>query len=581
MLLILLLCTPIAYATWSYKKTLTPHFIIKYNVSNDYVNISADPSTYYNAFNMKNYSIFRDDAQVNDSITWGVAVWRWDNLTLNISSPVTATGIGIIWEYAVDNTYAYQISTTYKRWYPIPNVNDECRNFTVTGTCIVKFNNSRMGNWTPIAGAYFPKINAYSYTIGPFAIRARINYVNGLTSGGRINYTAMDTYVIKAEKEKITLPILLEKSLEGNYTTPDGEPCVQKWNSYYFLNCDMDYSGSNFTVDDSLMFEIGNASHFHTWFPRNATLIGMTSLTIGTADYRNFTFNSSYVKYWNNYFAYDHPSGYLNFNGNLNVYGSTFLKHWGGFNDMQFSGQMNLRNSIIGSIYTGLQYNYVMSSFPLFWYIGSTTTGYIYDTLYHGNALYFYSASIDSRNMGIDFIDALPTYQRVVIGVTNSVMKEYNVKEGHRIQVGNNNVKATCLNCRFQNYTQFNATASGNSIYVNYTLKVELHNISAMNITNFNITVVDYNGITQYNAPYDEKGVSIMVYNQSYNVPPVFRNPINLTITYSNYIPYKNTFNLSYNNRYQTFNLGTYPFDVNGILNMSRGKEIRFVRCSS
>lgn len=551
-------------ASYTFNQEKNISYIIRYDQSAYETNITGNPSTYYNEFDYNSYDVFRSDASINDSISFSIPLYKFDNLTLNITQPAVATRFDIVWEY---NNYMgyWNGSSLSTYWKPIPNVIDNTNNFTTSGLVSVVWNHTDIPSWVIFNGAYIPSAGANNFRVTQFLIRARITNVTSLTQVPHINYTTKaETYVIVATNEKFSPKDLYTNSTTLGWTLPNGAPCLQNMNSYYYLACDLEIITSNFTISNSTLFEMGNATNYRTLVSTSASNI----FTLGNINISsNVTNETSYFKYWNPDNLRNSAGGYNNFNGYVNMYQSVWSKRAGGFIDPAFTNQVNMMNSILTSFY---------DSGETHWYFQSTVTGYLKNLIYSGQRIFLYSGSLSIDN----FILSLYNLKQVYSGVTGGVVRNTDFGTSFYWVIANPDVKATCVDCKFNNYSDQVVTSSaGTNGIVNYTFDVLVYNTTGnVNITDFNLSLTDSLGKVKYSGVYN--GAKILnVFEEWNNGTTINYNPYTLTISKTGYYPITQRFNLTYENRYQTFQLGTYPLNITGALKMNNGGGIYIYKC--
>jgi len=564
-IIVLMLLIPFVSASYDFNDIENPDVIIKYDYSTDTVNVSGFDSPYYQEFDENNYQIFNDDAEVGDSISWGMFLYKWDNLTINISTPVSAADFGVVWEY---NDYLYgwndksPIAPGYTNWNPIPNVIDNTNNFSNTGTVTLGFKHTDMNDWYIFYGSYIQDLA--SYRITPFMIRARVVVADTVTEGGQITGdTNISSYIISVTSEEATPPELLTQSQSNGWMLPDGTPCVQKaFGENYYCGCDIRLvSNANLTIDEYRNFDLGNDTNYRTLMSDSSTNI----IRIGEIDYNtNQTSEYSRFRYYNMRAIRSRTGGYNNLYGNVKNF-AYWGKRTGGYNDPAFSNTIESYNA----------YWDCFSGDDDWWYWQSSTGGYIVNSIYRGSRAFLYSKTLGINN----FIPNLYDGPRIYSGTTGATVSNTDFGTDTDWYVANNNVKANCVNCKFDNIeTQVVTSSSGTQGYVYYTYEAEVHDLYSNDITDFNLTIVDALGRTLHDGQYTTP-IDILVYNETQIGADYWYNPLNVTIDADGYIPYETRFNLTYDNRYQTYTLGTYPFSLYGLLNITQGQQYKFHKC--
>ena len=128
-----------------------------------------------NLAGLSSFQLFDNNAQPGDMIYFGYGQWGvvsakpWHDLYFSISSPLTGSGVQLVWEYWNDSA---------KAWVPIPNLVDGTNQFSTSGW--VKF---------PIPPYWYYGTAFDGLTInGVRSLWVRVRLVNGtVTNGGAVN----------------------------------------------------------------------------------------------------------------------------------------------------------------------------------------------------------------------------------------------------------------------------------------------------------------------------------------------------------------------------------------------------------
>jgi hypothetical protein len=549
--IIFFIIIPSAFGVFTFNEKIDAPIIVKYNAVTNTATRGVSHSS--SDFDKNDYYIFNVGASVNDFIAWGTPFYVFTNLTLNLTEPIVSTDHGIIWEYS----YNYG-TNLWTGWKVIPNVIDETNNFTLTGLKSIRWDINDMNIWGSFLGINFPGLSTQGSTA--IYVRARIVNADTITSGGRVEaYTKMNDHTITLTDENARILDIYNADQANEWG------CIVNINSYYYLNCNLNLGNSNLTIRENEMLEIGNLT-------QRRAIISNTygqRMTIGYAD-SNGIYDGSMVKYYNHNTVYNVPTGgYNNFYGDLYSYNSIFVKYSGGFTDVAFIRGFYANNSIFETMTNSI------------YYLVSTSYGNIKNTVFslRNQNLYMYSTNMIIDNIIFGYING------ILAGVTGSTVENTDFGTNKIFRSANPNVHIYAVNSKFANIdAQTTAGSSNNYVSVQYDLDITLIDKDGNNIPDFDISVRDNFGSIIHNGAYTEP-IRITTFRKYYSgVPPAiatYFNPITYTIKKENYIDYTSTMNLSENNRKITYTLDSYPFILNGTLNLTEGQSIKFIKCET
>lgn len=612
---LLLTLSSLSFATSVYNQKMEPTLIIKYDSSTG-IATRASPTTSLD-FNYDSYDLFDDDATAGDYIAW---VWDsavWNNLTINISTPVNSSPITFnstinnalslsLMDWAEPPPYSTSMiggnvlmtSGTYsgssgtvtgggpQGWsgpgYPYfvlgSSISETGASFNFTSSPFEVIFEYRDGsswyevpnvtdnthNFTTsgIVNVNFPIIAGWDVTsgsgIGALDYRSSGVMVRArIVSTGNLTEGGHVTGYTRIDDNMITLE-------DEDYRLSDlyaddqtnGWGCMQHLNSYYWSNCNLKLITSNLTIRDYEIFEIGNESYHKTVFQPDTS----TNFQIGYKDVSG-SYEASYFKYWNHNGIQRNPNGgYNNWLSTVKVYNSIFTKYWGGFNDPAINRKVDLENSQLETMTSSN------------WYLTSSSSGNITNVAFKTGtgALYLYSNSMTVNNLIFAYMP------KIVGGVKGVILENIDFGTDKRFQIANSNAYVYAVNSDFEDFEyQTYPTSTNTTGYIQYDLDLTVLNKSGVDIGDFNVTLINAIGETLFDGNYTDV-IRTTVYKET-NVPTTINhyNPVELTISKEGYADIYSKFNLTNDNRKLTVTMGAYPFEINGTIVVSQEKGLR------
>ncbi len=321
-----------------------------------------------------NFNVLNTSTIINESFGVRLGFEKFKGLRINITQPIIADNLTVIWEYA-----RYEI--TPDTWYPLEMTNDTCGNLSVVGLCEIAF--VKPINWANRRNSYLQPSGSYGFYYTGYTIRARVLNATGITQDLNISKQLW----FKSDEIRIdTQDIATPSTLYAN-DTANAWGCITKTgNLTYHSTCDLDIRGT-FIIDNGSVFSIGNmggqnANHNTILMP-NATgsrlQIGQKCGTHGC--------NSGTLIYGNGAYPIEQ---YLYWYGNFSVYGSTFIRYGLGYSGFGFG---TLAFDIIDSN--------IRSYSSDTWFFTVTSSGNITNTNVDAYTLYFYSGNLNVDGMYI------------------------------------------------------------------------------------------------------------------------------------------------------------------------------------
>ena len=517
-------------------------FMAKYDAS-------AGTTTLYTT-TQTNFDIFTDDLTAGDWIAWGYQYSVWHDLKLNVSTPLVADSINIVWQYSNST------NTTDATWVNL-TVTDNTLNFTSLGRNEILFD----------VPDYFDLMKDIGTTSGDaFWIRAYVYAVTNPTEGGVIglnSYTAKN-YCITLRDSDYTPQDIYNADVSGGWGV------VEHIGSYYWIksNLRVGYEGAratNLTVTNSTILEIGYPvlGYDDRYRKRTLTIGTNSNLTIGTIDNsNNDTYGGSMLKYNFNYLRSKYAYQYNNWGGKLNLYNSIYYKLNGGFTDGSIT-YFDFVNPIFEGSFPYLQGSSTRRMKNAIISAGTSQTGTGY--------AYIYASNIATDN--------------IIIGKTNGILTgatttltNINFGNNKNLSIANSNQNTTCLDCYMYNYTaQIPPMGTNNGVFFNTTLKIDIFNKTGSQIWDVSARIIDSKGNTVFDGLWTNQTV-INTYHKKY-VGSVYTindyNPFTIILNSSGMVDYRTNVTINNLNKYLTITMGDYPFDINGTLVISQGKGIK------
>lgn len=506
---------------------------------------------YYNGNNTvlishqaNNFSLFRDNVGVNNSLYFGYNGGTFNNITINITNPVVATSFGVLWQY---NTHPYY----FEYWKNLSNVVDNTNNFSITGTNTISFDIPSL--WVPFEDSYAIG-RTFSTTTRIYYVRAYVISSVSPTSGGNAtgNQTTIRDNTITVTGLGNTIETLYSQSLTSNWGA------VTNLGSYYFINANLKIGNATntpheLTIKNWGMVELGNATRFVLL----RSIHSNCSLILGNIT-ANETYESSYFKYWNGG-QYYYGGSYNNLY-NLHLYSSTFIKNRGSYLDFKMFSPEFI-NSVFQHITSGHE---IFIDQPT-----GIDAGIIKDSQIATPRAWFYLYSstiqisnlVISRNWGI-----LAAATTAITNIDFGRNKNFTMSGGYT---------GTCVDCTFYNITSQLQTTLGNTNTLNYTLTIDIYNKTGERIYP-NISIIDSSGRTQFNGAWINF-TQVQTYKKN-NTGNFSYNPFIITLQHNGMINYKTNISINNLNKYLSITMGYYPFEINGTLVISNGKGVKIYK---
>jgi len=617
-ILVLLLCS-FASATSVYNQQIEPTLIIKYDASSNTA-IRASPTVSLD-FDFDSYDLFNETATAGDYIVW---VWDravWNNLTINISTPINSTPI--TFNSSINNA----LSSTLMDWAEPPAYDTGMVGGTVLMTSGTYNGSSATANGGGVqgwSGPGFPYFfissgiaetgASFNFTVPSFEIIWEYRNAGGwqtlpnvtdnshnFTTSGLVNInfpippdwdvtsgTGIGALNVRSSGVMVRARIVSTGNLtEGGHVTghttiddntitiededyrledlweddlANNWSCMHKFNSYYSIMCNLAIITSNLTIRDYEMLEIGNDTYHKTIFQEDTSSI----FQIGYKD-SNGARESSYLKYWNHNGIQRNPyGGYNIWSSTVRLYSSSFVKYWGGFNDPAISGKVDLENSQMETMQSST------------WYFTSTSSGNITNVAFKTGTwpLYLYSDEMAVNNLIFSYMP------KIVGGVKGVILENIDFGSDKQFQIANSNAYVYAVNSHLEDFEyQTYPTSTNTTGFIQYDLDLTVLNKSGIDIGDFNVTLVNALGETVFNDTYTEP-IRTTVYKEV-NVPTSSTNynPMELTISKEGFVDIYSKFNLTNDNRKITVTMGAYPFIINGSLRLKAGEQVKVYRC--
>jgi hypothetical protein len=515
---------------------------------------STGSTLLYSSFsNQTNLDLFTDDFSQNDYIAFGYYVCPWHTLTLNISTAISATSYGIVWQYS-NSTGSIG---AWENFTSADNFVDGTNNFSLTGLRNISFE---------VPDYFDMKPNLGTSSGDAFWIRALIVSSTSPTEGGkywnitnRIPYQYYD-YTIRISGQ-VTPQDIYNADVLGGWNA------TEHMGSYYWIKTNLlILDNTNFTTMNSTMLELGYPTIGYDNRYRKRMLYHYypkSNLTFGEMNFlTNDTSGGSMFKY-NNNFIYS-SQGSNGIVGKMNLWNSIFYMENAGFNDMRMNN-FDFRNSIIEK-----SYPYMFES------TRSVLHNVIVSAQTSGNYLYIYASNVDVNNL------ILKKTNGILTGVTTTL---FNVDFGStkNLSVANSGYNTTCVDCYMANYTrQIPPMGQYNGVFFNTTLRIDIFNKTGSQIYNVNVTIKDVNGTTVFNGTWTNTTVINTFYRSmrtyALNYVDYDYNPFTIILQSNGLVDYRTNITINNLNKYLSITMGDYPFDINGTLVISQGKGIKIYK---
>ncbi|MCU7521614.1 MAG: hypothetical protein HF312_15450 [Ignavibacteria bacterium] len=460
-------------------------------------------NTYAKRASTTNFDLFPEDAAVGDCMVFATNQFPWHNLTLNITTPLVAASISVVWEYAI-NSYS---------WSAIPDVNDGTNAFRNSGTVSFSVPNA-------MSIAYVK-----SYPDQGVAIRCRITAVSGLTEGGAnsgLTATVLD-WALHLDGAVYT-PADLQTTSDTN-----GWGVVSSINNAYQIDSNV-FIGKSAAATWQLsncFVTIGTATNL-----RSLQMVGASKLQLGNL-VNGMSANGATLRYY----PYSNTQPYNTWSAasTFNMYDSFFWKPQGSFNEVSISSVCDIRNSILsGDAY----------------YFPSNSTGQILDTTLecNGRSTYFYSKLMAISNL------LIANAGGVYLGTPDARITNTDFGSDKKASAVNYNLTVYAQDCDFVDYdTQVNNGSLTNTIHAQYTVILSVADTDGNAIDGAHATLVNSTGSIIYDGDaFPANGLLVTTYTAR-GVDGVqvrsHLDPFTLTITKRGYEPYTRIFNINNNTR--------------------------------
>ena len=383
--------------------------------------LTYDNSAYTHNYSLRqtDFDYFRDDAAVGDYIVFGWVWEKWHNLKLNITTPLVADAINIVWEY-LDYNGIWQTLT----------VTDNSNMFQNSGSQVVEFE-------PPIDWKYV-RINTpgteYTRSYGSH-IRARIVSVTNISEGGA-NGT------IRPDGKDFTVQITGTETLPSIYdyvkNTLGLDYIVRTGETYQFY-CnfrigDTDATATTFTMlGESL--EMGETNYTlgsnYGWYAGKFSLFSPNTTDVwnmgnSTGNGCNLRLNVSSTG--------KSPYNYLF--GIFNWYNSHCYKEFGGYGEGGMRGGVKTFENCIFSPWqsfylpggsTGSFKNCIIDVNTTWWYIYSRLWDFDNIQVIAGSGIFAQGATLSNTDFGSKILYCYSQYNYLIDCTIDDLSSAFNV----------------------------------------------------------------------------------------------------------------------------------------------------------